>query len=550
MIAEAADRNFLVVGSGAAGLTAAVTAAAAGLRPIVIEKESVWGGTTALAGGVIWAPSSHLMERDGEPDSAEDARRYVDQLMDGLATPRRTAKVERFLEASPKTWAFLEEQGVRWVRNAEHPDYYPDIAGARVGRTIESDMIDGKRTGAMNGRLGGAAKWAPPMYTGQMSNFTLAKTGIRPFWGAAKVLARYAWWRVRGRDPLTRGKALLTSLMEILIRADVPVLLDTKLVELVRDGDRVTGAIVERGGQRSQISAPAGVLLAAGGFAHNPALRRQYHAPMDGGWSNAAKGDQGDGLLAGMQVGAATELTEDAWWQPSILIAPGTPSLTLGERALPGSIVVNEHGKRYMNEAYSYHKAGQTMIDNGAHKAAHWLIFGQKFIDRFVFRVLSDPALRKSMKQHGYWRTANSIEDLAKACDLDPRALADTVARFNGFARAGKDEDFGRGESNYAQYWADPKTRPNRSLAPIEHGPFHAVRIVPGDIGTNGGIMTDEDSRALDEQERPIPGLYAAGNNSGSPFGKSYPGGGATIGAATVFGYLAASHAARAYNHG
>ncbi len=543
------DRNFVIVGSGAAGLVGAVTAVAQGLRPVIVEKASVWGGTTALSGGVLWIPSNHLMEADGDGDDAEAALRYVMQMMgDEASPPRIAAKVERYLSAAPEMMRLLERMGVRWARNPYHPDYYPHTDGASVGRTVESDLVNERALGPLLGSLRTSSVWVPPMLTRDAGGCMRAKTGLRPMLTAMRVVLKDALTRAAGQDRASRGRALLVSLMMILRDAGVPLLLDTRLTAINSYDGRVTGVTVATPVGERVINAPAGVLLAAGGFARNRDLRLKYHGDVDGSWTSSPPEDEGDALLAGQAIGAGSEFLNHAWWQPSLPVGPGVAAITLSERAFPGSLIVDNKGQRFMNEAESYMASGARLRAHGGATKPCWLIFDESFIHRYIFRVLGKGAAQEAMIANGTMKVAGSLEALAAACGLDADALAGTVARFNRFAAHGVDEDFGRGETDYDQYWADPNNKPNPSLGPISTGPFYAARIVPGDLGTNGGLMTDQDSRVLDEQERPIAGLYAAGNCSGSPFGGYYPGAGATIGAAATFGYLAASHAARAHN--
>lgn len=542
------DRNFVVIGSGAAGLVGAVIAHARGLRPIIIEKADVWGGTTALSGGVMWIPANHLMARDGDADTPQGAQDYILNLMGEEAAPARVlAKVEAFLDAAPAMVRSLEELGVRWLRNAEHPDYYPQVAGARVGRTLECDLVDETALGPLLDTLRSPAIRVPPMPTSEFGACMRAKTGIAPFLTAAKVVLRDLLTRATGHERASRGRALLVSLMSIARDAGIPVLLGSRMAGLETDGGRVVKVTIDGPDGRFSIAPSAGVLLASGGFGRNRELRLKYHG-VDGSWSSAPPEDEGDALLAGQAIGAGTEFTRHAWWQPSLVIAPGSVAITLAERAFPGSIIVDHEGRRYMNEAQSYMGGGTAMRQHGGATHAHWLVFDDRFARRYIFRALSRDDVRSTMMEHGNLRQADTIEDLASACGIEPGRLRDTVERFNGFARSGVDEDFGRGSTDYDRYWADPANRPNASLGEIRDGPFFAARIVPGDLGTNGGLMTDEHGRVLDEHDKPIAGLYAAGNCSGSPFGGYYPGGGATIGAAMTFGYLSALHAARTFN--
>jgi len=336
--------------------------------------------------------------------------------------------------------------------------------------------------------------------------------------------------------------------MRIVRKRGIPMLLGTRMTGLEVTESRVTGIRVVDALRERVIPAPVGVLLASGGFARNPALRMELQG-LDGRWSNAIAEDEGDALLAGRAIGAQTALTDDAWWMPSIMVTPEMPSITLGERTLPGGLFVDHLGRRFMNEAQSYKSGGAVMRAHGAADQAVWLICDSRFLSRYVLRVLGDPATRAKMEERGLLHRADSLEQLAVKTCLPAGELVDTVARFNGFAQAGVDKDFGRGSSDYDRFWADPRNRPNPSLGQIEKPPYYAVPIRLDDLGTNGGLLTDEHAQVLDADNRPIEGLYAAGNASASPFGRTYPGGGATLSAAAVFGHIAGEHAAARFRN-
>lgn len=536
--------DFIVVGSGAAGLVGAISARLAGLRPLIIEKCDRWGGTTAMSGGVLWIPANDAMAAEGVDDPIERARTYLAGLLGPDAGERERAKAEAFLDHAPAMARMLAGEGLQWVRNREHPDYYPEVDGAGIGRTLEAAPIDGERLGERLATLRGVELDVPALTSDQFGPAVLTKTGIRPAMVGAGIMLRHYVDRLRGRKPLGSGRGLIASLMLIVDRLGIPVHLSTPLVDLVIEHGAVTGVVVEHDGRRETLPAPAGVLLAAGGFAHNPALRRelQGHAAT---WSNASPDDHGDALVAARAIGADTELLDDCWWMPTLEIGPGHHALALGLRALPGSIIVDHHGRRYMDEARSYMATGRIMREHGAAEHRHWLIMDERFLSRHIFPELSPSGARAAMIAAGTLKRGETITDLAVACGLDPVTLSATVERFNGFARAGVDEDFHRGATAYDRYWADPAHRPNPSLGAIARAPFWAAVLRPGDLGTNGGIKTDAAGRVVDGTERPIEGLYAAGNGSGSPFRRSYPGAGATIGSAATFGYIAARHAAR-----
>lgn len=535
--------DFIVVGSGAAGLVGAISARLAGLRPLIIEKSDRWGGTTAMSGGVLWIPANDAMTTEGVNDPPERARSYIAGLLGPDASERERAKAEAFLDHAPAMARLLASQGLTWVRNRDHPDYYPEIDGAGFGRTLEAKPIDGRQLGERLASLRAVELDIPALTSDKFGPAVLAKTGIRPASVGARILLKHHVQKLRGQKPLGSGRGLAASLMLIVDALKIPVRLSTPLVELVVRNGAVEGVIVDNDGRRETLAAPAGVLLAAGGFAQNAELRRELQG-FEKTWSNASPEDQGDALTAARAIGAGTELLDDCWWMPTVEVGPQRRALALGLRALPGSIVVDHNGRRYMNEARSYMATGRIMREHGAAEHRHWLIMDDRFLSRHIFPDLSPRHAREAMLANGTLKRGDTISALATECGLDPAVLCATVDRFNGFARSGRDLDFRRGETAYDRYWANPAHKPNASLGEILRPPFWAAVLRPGDLGTNGGVKTDAAARVLDHEDRPIPGLYAAGNGSGSPFRKSYPGAGATIAAAATYGYIAAHHAA------
>lgn len=541
------DFNFIVVGSGAAGLVGAITASRQGLKPVIIEKADVWGGTTAISGGVLWVPQNHLMQADNADDTAEAARKYVHALLGDNPSAREIAKADSFLESAPVMARMLAEEGVDWLRVPDHPDYYPDVEGNGIGRIMESRPFDGRRLGDRLHSMRGAELNWPAVNSSHYGRLTRARTQAGLFLDAARIVIMHKLRTLSGQRPLGNGRALVASLMQIVMAHDIPLVLSTRMVGIRTEGNSVSGIIVERGGVRHDLDAPAGVLLAAGGFANNQQLRSQLQG-RDNFWSNAIPEDQGDAYLAATEIGAANDRLDDCWWMPSMRLGPDLNGLALGPRALPGSIIVDHHGRRYMNEARSYMVAGKTMLEHGADRHRHWMIMDGRLHKRYIFPELSNDALRQDMLHHGFLKQSDSIHGLAEACGLDADVLEATINRFNGFARDGRDQDFERGEAGYDLYWGDPLHKPNGSLGEIR-APFFAALVRPGDLGTNGGIRTDQQARVLNMDDQPIDGLYAAGNSSASPFGRAYPGAGSTIGAATTFGFLAATTAAARYSN-
>jgi 3-oxosteroid 1-dehydrogenase len=548
------EYDVIVVGSGAAGMTAALTAAAHGLRAVVIEKAAHFGGSTARSGGGVWIPNNEALQRDGVPDTPEAARAYLHSIIGDIVPPER---IDTYLERGPEALHFLFEHSplrMQWV--PEYSDYYPEAPGGRVGgRSVEPKPFNGKRLGADFAKLEPDYGKSPLNVAVTQADYRWLNLVVRHPRGPLRVLRvglRWLFAMLTGKRLLVRGQAMAAALRLGLAQANVPLLLDTPLVDLISEGGRVTGVVVQHDGHERVLRARRGVVLGSGGFEHNLEMRQKYQrAPVSTEWTVGAKANTGDGILAGAKLGAALDLMDDAWWGPSIPLSGG-PWFCLAERTLPGGIMVNGHGRRFMNEALPYVEAVHRMYggefgrgDGPAENIPTWMIIDQQYRNRYVFAGLTP---RQAFP--GRWYKAGAlvkgatISELAAEMGVSAETLVETVDRFNGFARAGKDEDFGRGESGYDRYYGDPRIKPNPSLAPVEVGPFYAVKMVPGDLGTKGGLRTDTDARVLREDGSVIEGLYAAGNVSSPVMGHTYAGPGATIGPAITFGYLAAMHLA------
>ena len=350
--------------------------------------------------------------------------------------------------------------------------------------------------------------------------------------------------RLLRRRTLSMGQALAAGLRAGLAAEGVPVWLGAALTGLHMEDGRVTGVEATRDGRPVLVRASRGVLIATGGFERNEAMRQRYQrSPVGTEWTTGSAGNTGDGILAGEAAGGALDLMDDAWWGPSIPLSGG-PYFCLAERSLPGCILVNGAGQRFVNESAPYVDAVHAMYDAHSPDNPHipaYLVFDQRYRNSYVFAGMPPrkPLPRRWYRAGAVFRAA-SLAELAAEIGVDGEGLAKTVARFNEFAGAGRDEDFGRGSSAYDRYYSDPRCRPNPNLAPLDRPPFYAATIVPGDLGTKGGLRTDERARVLRPDGTAIAGLYAAGNASASVMGHSYAGAGATIGPAMTFGYLAA----------
>lgn len=540
--------DVVVVGSGAAGMTAALAAAEHGLSVVVVEKAACFGGSTARSGGGVWIPGNEALRAAGINEPPERAQEYLEAIVGDIVPPERRAA---FLDRGPEVVEFVHRRTplrLRWVR--DYADYHPEAPGGRAGgRSVEPRPLDARVLGDELANLEPPYS-APPLGVPitQADYRWLSLVGRHPR-GVRTLFSLGARWligRAAGRRELTMGQALAAGLRAGLARAGVPVRLNTPMTGLHVSGGVVDGIHTGDGFLRAR----RGVIVASGGFEHNEEMRRKYQrAPIGTEWTVGAKANTGDGITAGLALGAAHDLMDDAWWGPTLPLTGG-PWFALAERSRPGCLLVNARGERFVNESAPYVEAVHAMYGDGdgpGENIPTWLVFDQRYRDRYMFTGLGPrQPLPGRWYKAGIAAKAGTLAKLAERTGLPAEALETTVGRFNGFARAGVDEDFHRGRSAYDHYYGDPRNRPNPSLGALEKPPFYAVKIVPGDLGTKGGLRTDEHARVLREDGSPIEGLYAAGNASAAVMGRTYAGPGATIGPAMVFGYLAAEHLASA----
>ncbi|MFJ9943175.1 3-oxosteroid 1-dehydrogenase [Streptomyces erythrochromogenes] len=547
------EYDVVVVGSGAAGMTAALTAAKRGLSVLVIEKAPTFGGSAARSGAGIWLPNNSVILAAGVPDTPGKAATYLSAVVGPEVPADRQAA---FLANGPRMLDFVMASSPLRFRFMEgYSDYYPDLPGGLPnGRSIEPDQIDGNVLGGELARLNPAYMPVPAgmvVFSQDYKWLNLAAVSARGLAVSTECLARGAKAALRGEKPLTMGQALAAGLRAGLQRAGVPLWLNSPLVDLVEEGGAVTGVVVDKEGVRGVVRARKGVIVGSGGFEHNAAMRAQYQQqPIGTQWSVGAKENTGDGILAGQRAGAALALMDDAWWGPSIPL-PGEPYFCLAERTLPGGLIVNAHGTRFVNEAAPYSDVVHVMYEKdrgatGSHIPA-WLIVDQNYRNKYLFKdILPTLPFPDSWYQAGAAKKAWTWDALAGQIGVPAAALRATLGRFNGQAWSGTDSDFHRGDTAYDHYYTDPNVHPNSCLAPIWVPPFYAFKIVPGDLGTKGGIVTDARARALRADGSVIRGLYAAGNASAAVMGHSYAGAGSTIGPAMTFGYVAANDIADA----
>jgi 3-oxosteroid 1-dehydrogenase len=538
--------DVLVVGAGGAGMTAALAAADQGLDTLLVEKSEYFGGNTARSGGGVWVPGNYALEAAGVEDTPEAAKQYLDSIV-GDEVPK--VRRDTYIERGPEMMDFVRDRSpARFAWVPHYSDYHPEAPGGRAGgRSVEPVPIDGRIIGDELDRLHPPYSKAPANMVVTQANFRWLSLGFRTARGPytmLRVFLRRFVSMLRGRKMHGMGNALMIGLRKGLQDAGVPLWYAAELTDLVLEGERVVGAHLLHEGRPVTVRATRGVVLCSGGFEFNLEMRQKHQpSPITTEWSTGAPSNTGDGILAGIAAGSATALLDDAWWGPTIPLPRG-PWFCLAERNLPGSIMVNGAGKRFMNEALPYVEAVHEIYAGEATGVSHvpaWMVIDQRYRNRYLFAGLGP---RQPFPGHwlktGVVVKSSTLEGLAEKIDVPTDALKDTLDRFNGFAATGVDEDFHRGESAYDKYYSDPTVKPNPSLARIDQPPFYAVKIVPGDLGTKGGLVTDERARVLRPDGSVISGLYAAGNTSAAVMGHTYAGPGATIGPAMTFGYLAA----------
>jgi 3-oxosteroid 1-dehydrogenase len=509
------DYDVVVVGTGAAGLTGALRAATRGFRVLILEKDDLVGGTAALTGGGLWAPTNTWLQQAGMEDSLEEAQRYLDSTVGDRTA---TWKQQAFLRSAVLTIDWLATLNVRFARLAGFPDYNPDRPGGRLdGRAIAPKAI----------RPDVAATIPWPLR--QKPEYGDGGPPLAPYDLAGLLFG---------------GRALVGQLLLACRDAGVDIWTCCAFRELVTHDDRVVGVLSDKG----EIASPVGVLLACGGFEHNPAMREQYQLPFvrEGAWSLGVAGNTGDGHRAGLALGAATDLLEDSWWTPAFE-RPDGPSFLLWEREAPLGFIVDQNGQRWGNEGIAYNDYGQAMRQDDA-RLPSYQVFDARGLSRYGFAGLQPDDDPTPWVEAGKLRRADTIEGLGIP------GLAEMTTRWNAMSRQGNDEDFGRGSEGsferqllavFLSYGGLAPTShefPNPSLAPVDEGPFYAAPVVLGDLGTKGGLLTDENGQVVREDGSTIEGLYAVGNTAASVMGHSYPGPGSCITPGMAFACCAADH--------
>jgi len=540
--------DFIIVGSGGGSVPAALVVKDHGKQPLIIEKQALIGGTSAFSGGVIWIPNNDHLNAEGGNDSHERARTYFDGLIGDVGPASSPQRRDAFIREGAEMIRFLERKGMKFV-HAHWPDYYDNRpGGSAAGRSLAAPLFNINELGEWGSKLGHhPLTSAAPIASPESVHVFVASKTWRGKVIAAKVACRFVLNKLLGRRVRGAGNALQGRLFQIALRENIPIWTEAPVKDFLVENERVVGVIAERNGRTIHVRSRLGVLVNAGGFSRNLAMRERYQPkPTSVTWTQVNPGDTGEMIQAAMAVGAATDLMDEAWWLACSFAPDGTfmGMHSPNDIGKPHCIVVDSRGKRFANESNAYMEFGQRMYAAGAVPA--WAIFDSRHRRYYPWGLLLPGRTPQSLIENGYLKKASSLSDLARACGIDPAGLEQTVARFNSFVPKGVDEDFDRGASAYNRYYGDPTIKPNPNLGKIERPPYYAVAIVPADVGTSGGIMTDEHARALRADGSVIQGLYATGNSTAAVMGRRYLGAGASVGPSMAFGYIAARHAVRA----
>ena len=551
--------DVVVVGSGLGGMTAALCSYEMGTKDVlVIEKSDLYGGTSSISGGGVWIPCNRYANEAGAGDTLEAAKTYLRQLITEEEVSE--GQLDTYLENGPKMVDFLHERTrMRYVTLEHYPDYYTNLDGAMQGhRSMEPETFNADELGEEWRRL---RRTHPMMHLAGVIGFTQVEAGLligqQPGWWktAIKLVVDYAIdipWRLKDKfhRRLATGCAGVARLRASMQDRDIPLWQNTAMTKIVDVDGKVLGVEVVRDGKPVRIQARKAVVLAAGGFEHNQEMREKYlPQPTDHRWSAGTKDNTGDAILEGMRLGAKMHRLDEAWWCNTISV-PGEdiPRLSIMEKSYPGSIMVNPAGQRFSNESQNYMAFQQETFAKHTEENPlnpSWQIFDANFRATYFVgplynsKFLPDWAVPKRYEEEGFFAKADSIAELARKIDVDAAGLEETVAKMNEYARTGEDLDCQRGESAYDRYYGDPRVTPNPCLGPIAKPPYYAMKVDPGDFGTQGGMVTNAHAQVMHEDGTVIDGLYAIGNCS-APTLPCYPGPGSTLGPAMTFAYQAA----------
>ncbi|SPF80928.1 FAD-dependent oxidoreductase [Pseudoprimorskyibacter insulae] len=554
--------DVIVIGSGASGLATAITAKKHGASVVVIEKEPVFGGTTAFSGGVLWVPMNRHAREAGVSDTREAAIQYMKEETGNFYN---ADMVETFIDTGPEMIDWFErETEVKFIPTL-YPDYHPDVpGGVDVGRSVLAAPFDTSSLGENLKRL------RPPLATitfmGMM--FNSSNADIKHFFNATKSARSFAYVTKRmakhfaevakhGRGvQVTSGNALAARLAKSAFDLAIEIFTDTPAKELLVSDGKISGVRVAGAAGDVTLTARKGVVIATGGFAHDvEKLKQAYPHLRRGGehFSPVPEGNTGDGIRLAEAVGghAPIEFNDTSAWMPVSKVPMGKGKFGafphLLDRYKPGIIAVLKSGKRFTNESESYHDVGAALMRacEGQTETAAWLICDHPTIRKYGLGYAKPaPVPLAKYIANGYLQKGATLAELAAKTGIDPKELEATVVAYNGPAERGEDPQFGRGKTSFNRYLADPDHKPNPCVGPIQKGPFYALKIIMGDLGTFDGLRTTVSGQVLNEAGAPIEGLFAVGNDRASIMGGNYPGAGITLGPAMVFGYITGRHLA------
>ncbi len=545
--------DFVVVGTGGGALCGAMTMLSQGNRVIVLEKSSLVGGTTARSGGVMWIPNNRFLLRDGIDESEERARTYLEALCgEQQNTPGSTPlRRQTYIARAQQMLEFLLQQGIDIDRYRYWPDYYDELPGGlSVGRSVGARLFDINQLGEWKQRMVPGFMPYPAMVDEAMQ-MPYFKRSPKAFWLCVKMVGRALYAKFTGKHYVSAGAALQARQLQALLRMEADLRTDSPVSGLIEQNSQIVGVVTVKDGQPWRIGARLGVLVGAGGFAHNQAMRDQYLPGTSDLWTSAAPTDTGE-MIQEMARHGAQLAQMDEMVGNQCTLPPGSKrgdirATAQSITAKPHAILVDQTGVRYMNEGGSYMAFCKGMLNRNKTEAAvpSWGVFDSRYLKKYMFAgIMPGGKIPQEWFDSGYLKKAQTLAELATLIEVNPETLQATVERFNGFVAKNHDDDFQRGERAYDRWLGDPLQKPNPTLGTLEKGPFYAFPVVPGDVGTYGGVVTDEHARVLRADGSVIAGLYATGVSTASVMGRYYPGAGSSVGPSLTWGYVAARHAA------
>ena len=551
--------DFVVVGCGGGSMCAGLVMRSSGKSVLILEKTALVGGTTARSGGVLWIPNNPFMKRDGVEDSLDMASTYLEAVCGGQTDAPGASRERRrtYLTEAPAMVRFLGRQGVKLDRVQEWPDYYDERpGGSAFGRTVVAELFNVNELGSWKEKLRPSFIKAPvPASLEEMMELPALKRSWRVKGLLLKLVLRGVVARLTGKEWVAGGAALQGRMLQAALRSGVEIRTESPVSELIVEGGAVKGVLTVKEGRPWRVGARLGVLVNAGGFAHNQALRDRYQPGTSVQWTMAAPGDTGEMIEEMMRHGAAIAQMEErvgtqVTLPPGALeseFKPTAQALT----AAPHAILVDQSGVRYMNEGGSYMAYCKGMLERNKVVPAvpSWAVLDSQYLRSYMLAgTMGGSQKPQRWYDEGYLRKSDTVEGLAQQLNMDPAALKGTVDRFNRFVAQNRDEDFNRGVRAYDRWLGDSFHKPSETLGSISEPPFYAVPVFPGDVGTYGGVVTDEFARVLRKDGSVIAGLYATGVSTASVMGRLYPGAGSSVGPSFVWGYVAAKEAVASAN--